>query len=173
MSHVFLIGFMGAGKSTVGQRVAVLVSLPFIDLDHAIVVEQGRSIAEIFAEQGEARFRELERDALASLADAPFAVVACGGGVVTTAESRSVLRELGTVVYLRTTVAETFARISDRSSRPLLVGPDAEHNAVALLEARSVLYEEIADIEIDTVGRSPAALAEEIAGLLDERKAVR
>jgi shikimate kinase len=173
MNHVLLIGFMGAGKSTVGPRLAVQLGVPFIDLDDRIVAEQGLQIARIFSDQGEARFREIEHDALASLSGEGRSVVACGGGIVTLPESRALLRGLGTVVYLRTTAAEALARIRDTSSRPLLDGPHAQRNAADLLSTRSALYAETADIEIDTVGQTPVFLAEQIAGLVSEREAAR
>ncbi len=87
MSHVFLIGFMGAGKSTVGPRLATRLDLPFIDLDDRIEAEQGKSIADIFDADGESHFRALEREALEALAAEPDSVVACGGGIVTVAET--------------------------------------------------------------------------------------
>jgi shikimate kinase len=168
MSHIFLIGFMGAGKSTVGPLLAKRLGLEFIDLDDMIVNAcNGASIARIFEDFGEAEFRRLERCALTVCTGHPPSVVACGGGIVTDSDSRAYMRELGTVVYLRTTVAETLERIPDRSSRPLLTGPDAEHDAQALLEARSALYEDAADIEVDTVGRTPEAIASEIAQLVE------
>jgi 3-dehydroquinate synthase len=166
MSHVFLIGFMGAGKSTVGPRLAARLEMPFIDLDDRIVAQQGRPIADIFDTEGEARFRELEREALESLAEEPDSVVACGGGIVTVAETGARLRELGTVVYLRTTVAATMERIRDRSTRPLLSDPEG---ATRLLAERTAHYAEFADIEVDTVGQTPVSLAEQIAGLVRKR----
>ncbi len=166
MSHVFLIGFMGAGKSTVGPRLAARLDLPFVDLDDRIVAEQGRSIAEIFESDGESHFRDLERGALEALSEEPDSVVACGGGIVTVPETAARMRELGTIVYLRTTLAETFARIRDRSSRPLLAEPT---DAKRLLVARSAVYKKLADIEVDTVGRTPVFLAEHIAGLIRKR----
>jgi 3-dehydroquinate synthase len=168
MNHVFLIGFMGAGKSTVGPKLGKLLDLPFVDLDDRIASEQGRSIPDIFAEDGETHFRVLEREALETLSQEPAAVVACGGGIVTVPHTVRRLRQLGTVVYLRTTVAETLARISDRSSRPLISGPDAEERAAELLETRSPLYSAAASIEVDTIGRTPSVLAEQIAGLVRE-----
>jgi shikimate kinase len=168
MSHVFLIGFMGAGKSTVGPLLATRLGVPFIDLDDRIVGSEGRSIGEIFSAEGESGFRERERQALEGLASEQTSVVACGGGIVTVPQTAARLRELGTVVYLKTTVAETFARIHDRSSRPLL---DTPEEAKELLEERNALYSAGADIEIDTVGTTPALLAERIADLLREKGA--
>lgn len=160
--HVFLVGFMGAGKSTVGSLLAERLGRPFIDLDAEIVRGAGITIAEIFAEGGEMRFRELETSALAALdAEAP-SVVACGGGVVLRDENRRPLKELGTVVYLEVSVGEALARIGDVEGRPLLAegGPAA---AATLLDARVALYRAVADITVDTDACTPADLAEEIA----------
>jgi len=170
MNDVFLVGFMGSGKSTVGPLLAERLHMPFVDLDARIVAEQGRPIADLFAEGGESYFRGLEHDALASLTATEPAVIACGGGIVTREDSRELLGRLGTVVYLRTTAAETLSRISDRSSRPLLSGPNAAEDARDLLEARSALYEAVADIEIDTVGARPLRLAERIAAMIAARE---
>jgi len=170
MKHVFLIGFMGAGKSTVGPRLAARLEMPFIDLDDTIVAEQDMSIPEIFEAHGEDFFRDLEQRAIESLAGQPAAVVACGGGIVTTPGLPERMRALGTVVYLRTTSAETLSRIRDRSTRPLLSGPNAAAKTEKLLQSRVAMYAHAADFEVDTVGITPAALAEQIAGLLRERE---
>ncbi len=159
MSHVFLIGFMGAGKSTVGPLVADVLDRPFVDLDERIAREQGRSIADIFEADGEQHFRHLEREAVEALVAEPDAVVACGGGIVTVADTAARLRVLGTVVYLETTVDEALARIGDISSRPLLADAGA---AARLLESRREAYEAAADVTVDTVGLEPAAIADEI-----------
>lgn len=173
MNDILLIGFMGAGKSTVGPKLAARLGLPFVDLDAEIVAEQGRPIADLFAEAGEARFRELELCALSARELLPAAVVACGGGIVTRPEGRELLKRLGTVVYLRTTVAETLSRIRDKGSRPLLAGPNAVEDATALLDSRSELYAEVADIQIDTVGLTPSRVAERLAVLLKSKEAIR
>jgi 3-dehydroquinate synthase len=170
VSHVLLIGFMGAGKSTVGTALAGLLGRPFVDLDASIVAGQGRSIAEIFASDGEARFRELELAEIERLRDAIPSVVACGGGIVTSETARALLRELGTVVYLRITADEALARIGDRSTRPLLSGSDEE--AAGLLASRTGFYSEVADITIDASSGVPSSLAEQIAARVSEGAAV-
>jgi len=169
MSHVFLVGFMGAGKSTVGTLVAQKMGMPFVDLDRTVESADGRAISRIFAEDGEARFRQLEAAALSSLAEAPSSVVACGGGVVTRDENRGVLRSLGTVVYLRVTVEEMLARVGDDPSRPLLAGGGGVLAATALLDARESLYSAVSDVVIDTVDRTPESVADEIVSFLRSR----
>lgn len=162
MSHVLLIGFMGSGKSTVGRLVAHGLELPFIDLDRRIVAAAGMSIPEIFETRGEDGFRAEETLALGALAEEPDAVVACGGGVVVRDENRTLLKSLGRVVYLRVSAGEAIARIGDTSSRPLLAGPGATIAATSLLAAREALYDAVADIAVQTEGRTPEEVAQEV-----------
>jgi shikimate kinase len=161
VTHILLIGFMGAGKSTVGRLLAERTGRPFVDLDEAIAGAAGKSVAE----DGEEAFRARERDALAALQGQAPAVVACGGGVVLREENRGLLRRTGTVVHLKVSAEEALARIGDVSGRPLLAGGGAAL-APALLASREVLYAACADIIVDTDGREPLEVAEEVAGLL-------
>jgi shikimate kinase len=162
MTHVFLIGFMGAGKSTVGSLVAERLSRPYIDLDVAIEEAAGRSVRELFEDLGESAFRELESAALARLQDAEPAVVACGGGIVVRDENRSALKRLGYVVYLKVSAGETLARVGADGTRPLLSGPGGVLAATRLLEAREALYAAVADVSVDTVGQSAAEVAVDV-----------
>lgn len=167
--RVFLIGFMGAGKSTVGKLLADRLGFGFVDLDAAVEARAGRSIAEIFAEDGEPAFRALEHEALLEYADSYGLVIACGGGVVVDHANRAVLRESGTVVHLRVTAEEALARIGDRSTRPLLSATGGgEMAATLLLRARGTLYASTADITIDTVGSEPGTIVERIMEALEE-----
>ena len=152
MSHVFLIGFMGAGKSTVGRRLAVRLGLPFIDLDARIEQDAGCSIVEIFDAEGEQGFRDRESEALAAVAEEPASVVACGGGIVLTDENRRLLNDTGRVVYLKVSAGEALARIGDTTGRPLLERGDAGAMAATLLAARETLHRAVADVEVDTSG---------------------
>ncbi len=160
MSHLFLIGFMGAGKSTVGQILADRLGLPFVDLDSRIEAHAGRSVVEIFDAEGEQGFRLRESEALAGLAEASSSVVACGGGVVLADENRRLLQEMGRVIYLAVSSGEALARIGDTTGRPLLERGDASAMAATLLRAREVLYRTVADVTIDTGGLSPEAVAD-------------
>lgn len=160
MNQVLLIGFMGAGKSTVAQIVGERLGLPVVDLDSIIESSEGRSIADIFDREGEAAFRALESRALASLEGAPRSVVACGGGVVLADENRAVMSRLGTVVYLVVSAGETIARVGSDPARPLL--QRGALSASQLLASRESLYSAAADVSIDTVGRT----AEEVADLV-------
>lgn len=166
MSHVLLIGFMGAGKSTVATLVAQRLGRPCIDLDRSVEAAAGRTIAQLFAEEGETAFRQLEREALVSLADEPSSVVACGGGVVTRAANLATLKALGQVVYLRVTAEEMLARVGEDPSRPLLAGGGGVLAATALLDARESLYSAVADVVVDTVRSSPQAVADKVVDLI-------
>jgi shikimate kinase len=171
MSHVFLIGFMGAGKTTVAHLVAEQLGRPRIDLDDAIEARAGRSVREIFEDTGEDAFRELESAELEALAHTPPSVVACGGGIVLRDANRLALKRMGLVVYLKVSAGEMLARVGDDGTRPLLSGPGGVIAATRLLEARESLYSATADITIDTVGRSAANVAADVVAAVRERGA--
>ncbi|MHB1016473.1 MAG: 3-dehydroquinate synthase [Coriobacteriia bacterium] len=164
MSHIFLTGFMGAGKSTVGSLVAERLGRPFIDLDAFIEEREGAAVTELFRERGEDGFRLAEHDALASLGARPDSVIATGGGVVLRADNRVVLSQLGTVIYLAVTPEEVMARLGDAADRPLLAGAGLPA-ARTILEARLNLYTSTADHVVDTVGRSAEAVAADVVAL--------
>lgn len=168
MRHVLLIGFMGAGKSTVGRLVARRLGMPFVDLDKTIAAEAGRSISDIFAAEGEAGFREAESRAVRSLEHLPSpTVVACGGGVVVSDENRTLLKRLGTVVYLEVSAEEALARVGNGSGRPMLAGRGGEMTT-ALLHSREALYEAVADLRVCTAGRSVDEVVEMVLEGLGE-----
>jgi len=167
MSHIFLVGFMGAGKTTVARLLAERLDRPCIDVDEIIEAETGRSVREIFEAEGESAFRALESAALLSLQKAQPSVVACGGGIVTRDENRSVLKRLGCVVYLKVSAGETLARVGADGTRPLLSGPGGVLAATSLLEARESLYAAVADISVDTVGLSAEQVADQVASAIE------
>lgn len=171
VGHLFLIGFMGAGKSSVGQRLADRLGLAFLDLDQIIVSKAGANVTDIFESMGEQAFRQLESEALLELAASEPSVVACGGGVILSSENRTALKRMGRIVYLKVDAAEALARIGDTSTRPLLSGPAGTMAATSLLAARESLYAAIADVEIDTRGLSvekvAAAVLRSVSGMTD------
>ena len=164
--HLVLVGLMGAGKTTVGRRCAQLLDRPFVDTDDLVVATTGMSVAEIFERYGEARFRELERDAVADACASPDPlVIACGGGAVLDPATRKRLRSAGVVVWLQAPPDVLGARVGDGSSRPLL-----RDGNVATLERlaaqRGPAYEDAADVLVDTNRRTvdevAAAVIEEM-----------
>lgn len=164
--HLFLVGFMGAGKSSVARLVAERLDRPFVDLDAEIERDAETTIPVIFAERGEDAFRDMETAHLAALEEAPASVIACGGGIVVRPENRVLLGRLGTVVYLKVNAAEALARIGDAATRPLLAGAGGPLVATALLQAREALYRSVADTSVETVGRTPDEVADAVISAL-------
>lgn len=162
--RIFLTGFMGAGKSTVGRLLARRLGLPFTDLDQLIVSLSGRSIPEIFVADGEARFRELERDAILwAVSTDHGGVIATGGGAVTAPENRSTMRRGGVVIHLSLPFELLWERIASDHSRPLV--KRGEEEVRSLFVARGEAYRD-ADLIIDCAGKSPLEIVDEIVSAL-------
>lgn len=165
MKHLVLVGLMGAGKSTVGRACALRLDRPFVDVDEVVEANARRPVAEIFAADGEAAFRALERAALADVCAAPQPlVIACGGGAMGDADNRRRVRADGCVVWLTadpTTLAARVGRGAARDQRPLLAGGDAP---VATLERLALLrawaYAAAAHVTVDTAGLTPDEVAD-------------
>ena len=147
--NIFLTGFMGAGKSTVGRRLAQRLDYRFVDLDQLIVAREGRSIAEIFASQGEVYFRDCEAAVLAEQAETVRTVFATGGGIVGREENRVLMQQIGTVVYLRASWSTLERRLARSSGRPLADPQQGWEKIRQLWHCRLPWYEE-ADLVIDT-----------------------
>ncbi len=162
MDNIVLIGFMGSGKSTVGKILADRLELDFVDTDRMIEERTGRSIQQIFSDEGEDRFRDLEKRVVASICAVANTVVSAGGGVILRRENRSLLKK-ETVVYLRLTEEELLDRTARLSGRPLLRGRDRKARVRDLLSQRSHLYEQTADVIIDVEKMSASQVADEIA----------
>ena len=167
---VFLIGPMGSGKTAVGRHLARALGLPFHDSDAEIERRTGVDIPFIFEKEGEAGFRQREREAIDALTALPRIVLATGGGAVLLPENRRHLAERGCVVYLETSVAQQAHRVRHGRNRPLLADSDAAARLGQLMDARAPLYGEIADITVPTDGRRVASVAEHV---LRELAAVR
>jgi shikimate kinase len=140
--HVVLVGLMGAGKTSVGRRLAARLGLPFIDSDHAIEESARMTIPEIFSQLGEAEFRAGEKKVIARLLGEPQQVIATGGGAYMDPETRARLRERGVTVWLRAELPVLMRRVQKRQNRPLLQTTDPEATMQALIDKRYPIYAE-------------------------------
>ena len=180
--HAALVGMMGAGKTAVGRALAKLVDLPFVDCDSRISAAEGRSIPQIFRDDGEEGFRRLESEMLSALlAGSAPTVIATGGGVVLAEQNRSLLRSRAVVCWLAAKPSSLAARVRAGRGRPLLSGglsdedpqriPQSdpqriERRLADLYAERRRFYEEAADLSLSTDGLSPAAAADALKGLI-------
>jgi len=165
---VLLAGMMGSGKSAVGRLLAKRLGWDFIDTDREIEAEAGAKVAEIFAREGEPRFREREREVLRAL-PGMGAVVALGGGAVVDARNREILAEKGTLVWLDASPEALAARTAGDTGRPLLAGLDRDARIARLRElaaARRDAYSHAA-LRIDTEAHTPASVADAIVRVLE------
>ena len=163
MKRIVLMGFMGAGKSTVGKKLAESCGCTFIDTDEWIEREQNRKISDIFEKDGEKAFRDMETDLLKRLQNSEEEfILSIGGGMPVREENRELLRNLGSVVYLRTSKEEIIRRVSGDVNRPLLQGGALEEKVTALMNAREHIYQETAHREVLTDGKNPTELVDEI-----------
>lgn len=165
--NLYLIGPMGSGKTAVGRRLASLLDKEFFDSDAEIEKRTGVDIRFIFEKEGEARFREREREVIADLTALEDVVVATGGGAVLDPANRSRLASTGTVIYLQATVDAQLQRTRPSRNRPLLMNDDPRAVLEQLRAIRQPLYEEIADICVDTTGRRVRAVVASVRELLD------
>jgi len=161
-ASVFLIGPMGSGKTAVGRQLARSLGLPFYDSDAEIERRTGVDIPFIFEKEGEAGFREREREAIETLTAIEGIVLATGGGAVLLAENRRHLASRGRVVYLETSIAQQAHRVRHGRNRPLLSSGDTPARLGELMEARAPLYREIADFVVATDGRHVRHVAEQV-----------
>jgi len=145
-TNVYLIGPMGSGKTTIGQRLAKMLKLEFLDNDHALEKQTGASVNLIFDLEGEEGFRMRETAMLKKLTARKNVLIATGGGTILKQENRDLLRESGLVVYLQTSVSQQIRRLSRDKTRPLLQSDNREEKLAALARERNPLYEELADV---------------------------
>lgn len=138
--NLYLVGFAGTGKSTVGRRAAQQLGYTLLDVDHEIERVQGRSIPEIFAQQGEPAFRALERDFIQNGHAAEGCVVSCGGGLIVQEGMHEILKRRGVVICLHASMATVLERTSRANNRPLLAGENREEKLRALYLAREESY---------------------------------
>jgi shikimate kinase len=155
---IVLVGLMGAGKTKIGRRLAVRLNLPFFDSDEEIEAAAGETIDEIFANRGEAVFRDGERRVIARLLQGPVHVLSTGGGSFMDPATRRIIAARGVSVWLRAELDVLFTRVSRRSNRPLLKRPDPRGVLAELIERRHPIYAE-ADITVDSGEGPPDATA--------------
>jgi shikimate kinase len=168
--NIILIGPMGSGKSAVGKQLAKELKLDFVDSDAEIEQRTGVDISYIFEREGEAGFRQREREVLHELSARQGMVLSTGGGAVLDADNRRRLSASGLVVYLHTSVAEQLARTRNTRHRPLLADRDPETVLSELMAIRAPLYEEIAALTVETGGRRIKAVVAEIRRRLKDAK---
>ena len=153
--NIILIGFMGSGKTTFGKWISEKHGMKFIDTDEYIENKQGRLIKDIFRESGEEVFRDMETAAVRELIDnTTNTVVSVGGGLPLREINRKLLRQLGCVVFLDTSVDELVRRLDKDTSRPLLAGGDVRQKIESLMQARMEYYKEVADLIVTTTNNS-------------------
>lgn len=165
--NLVLVGFMGAGKSTIGKMLADALSWRFIDLDHVIEAQAGQTISGIFSTSGEALFRQMESAALRMLQLQDSCVIATGGGIVGRAENWVTMRQLGVTIYLQASWETLAARLAGCTNRPLARQEQGVERVRALYDSRLPLYRQ-ADIVVDTDQGDPSEVAVEIIRQLKE-----
>jgi len=172
-NNIFLVGLMGAGKTTIGRLLARRLDMTFIDSDHEIEARTGATIPWIFEIEGEASFRRREADVIRELTAQNGIVLATGGGAVLNPASRALLAERGTVIYLRASVSSILARTAHDKNRPLLQTADPRRKLEDLTAQREPLYREIADMVIDTGRPNVQSMVQTILDQLDADNAAR
>ena len=167
--NLVLVGPMGAGKTSIGKRLATRLGLAFVDCDHRLEELTGATVPVIFECEGEAGFRTRERQLIAELMRASGQLVATGGGAVLADDNRRILHAGGFVVWLQASVPCQLARLARDRHRPLLAVPDREARLEHLAATRDPLYREIADLAFDSDGLGVTAAADRLGALVEQR----
>jgi shikimate kinase len=163
---IVMVGMPGCGKSALGRRLAPRLELPFVDVDEEIERAAGKSIREIFADHGEAYFRDGERRVIARLLASGPQVMATGGGALLNEETRGNIRRSGVSVWVKADVALLVRRVTKRNSRPLFEGRDAETVVRDLMAARYPIYEAVADLTVESRDVPHEIIVDEIVAAL-------
>lgn len=161
-----IVGAPGAGKSTVGRRLAGRLGVDFADTDTLVEVRAGKPVADIFVNDGEAAFRDMEREEIDEALRSFDGVLALGGGAVLDDTTRAALRDQR-VIWLQVDLTNATQRVGLNSARPLLLG-NVRGTMLSMLEARTPLYEEVADYRIETSGRTVKEVVSEAAAMLED-----
>ena len=165
-NNVFLIGFMGVGKSTMARILAQELQMELIEMDETIEAEQGMTINEIFAKQGEAGFRDIESAFIERISQGKRAVVSCGGGAVLRKQNVENMKKSGKIVFLTATPQTIFERVRYSTNRPLLNGNMNVEYIAELMERRRSIYEEAADVVIATDEKSEDMILKELLAVI-------
>lgn len=171
MEHVILTGFMGSGKSSLGVKLSYRMKMPLLDTDKIIEKKQGCTISELFRQQGEEAFRAMETECLKEIGRQKGAyVISTGGGLPVREENRALLKEMGTVVYLRVRPETVYERLKDDTTRPLLQGEDPLGKIKKLMEERKEAYESSAELIIDADDADTEILLGRISGYCKKKR---
>ena len=162
--NIYLLGMMGSGKSTVGRSLSQYMDKPFIDLDLEIEQSVGKTISEIFENDGEKYFRNIESNQLYQYSDS---VVACGGGIILNEGNRTFIKKNGKAILLTASIAELSERLSTSENRPLLPKNNMEETLTLLWLDRQLRYLNTAEFTIETDGKTPEKITQEILNQLD------
>ena len=168
--NIVLIGFMGTGKSTIARELAKTRQMNIVEMDEEIVRRRGKSIADIFKEEGEEYFRDLETALLKELQTKENQVISCGGGAVLREENVRVMKKNGCVVLLTALPQTIYERVKNNTDRPILQGNMNVEYIAALIEKRREKYEKAADIVIATDGKNVSQICEEMLQKLAESR---
>ena len=164
--NVYLIGLMGAGKTTIGRKLSKLLHLDFIDTDQLLEQRTGVSVSHIFEIEGESGFRDRESRLLVEISSGPPAVISTGGGIILRPDNRRIIRKHGTVIYLRATLNVLWKRLKNCQSRPLLQTANPKARLSQLLLERDLLYADEADIIVDIGSGSATRTTRQIHQLI-------
>lgn len=162
MNNIFLIGFMGCGKSTVALQLSKQYGMHVLEMDQMIVEQQNMSIADIFEQHGEVYFRDLETKLLENISPQSNQVVSCGGGVVLRAENVELMKQRGKIVLLRAKPETILERVKHDTNRPLLKGNKNVDFIQSMMEQRCLKYEQAADYVVETDNKSASLICAEI-----------
>lgn len=165
--NIFLIGFMGAGKSTIALKLKEILNRKLVEMDARIVEEQGMSINEMFDRFGEQHFRDVESKLIIDIGAEGNTIVSCGGGVVVRKENVENMKKNGRIIYLAATPQTIYERVKDSTDRPILNGHMNIEYIEELMEKRRELYENAADIRVDVDGKTVTEICDEIVKIVN------
>lgn len=162
MKNIYLIGFMGTGKSTVAKELIARAHAKGVEMDQLIEEQQNMTITDIFEQYGEVHFRNLETELLRSLGEDENLVVSCGGGTVLRDENAALMKKHGCIVLLTATPETIYERVKHSNNRPILNGNMSVEYIRELMEKRRARYESVADVKVATDGKDISTICEEI-----------